>query len=277
MSKKAKKIESKKLEPTTFMSEDVIIPPKLKAYMDEHKEELKKLHKEWISNPDAHMGGNTELMGSSDPPVFVKFGIQRFYNANRLRKVIDKYKLNLLRIPPKYIYSLIDIDEAKEKKEHVFTDANSLVVSICVDGDIGFDSELGTEQIKQLYTFVTKGQYYRLHRFNYIIDKNGIVHIIDTGDQEVLQKKEAIEKRLDYIKNGNGMHNGPGVRMDPPINDPLTQLELCMYSKHAFLNNDAYTWLNTKLEEREEERRQYKKKLKNNSKLTLEFDDDLFD
>jgi hypothetical protein len=272
------------------MGEPCGIPSKLKTFLDENKDVLKKLHSEWSLYSNTNVGGKTILL-KSNPMCYVEFGVHRYHNAMRLKKVIEKYKLDLLNIPNKYIYSLIDEKDKKDKKdkkegEHIYSDENSLVVSDRPKGVFGLDIMVTIAQIRQLYTFVTKGQYYGLHRSNYIVGDNGVINIIDTGYPEVLQKDDAIKNRIDYIKNGNGIHSKSKTFMNPPLNDPLIQIELCTYGPKVFLTDEAQEWFDSELKKREKLRLKYKKKLEKGQKMDgyfenissyLEFDEDLYD
>lgn len=120
-----------------------------------------------------------------------------------------------------------------------------------------------------------------MHRLNYIVDDNGIINIIDTAFPEVLQKRHAILCRKDYIRNGNNLRDkhSTGVFTTPNINDPFTQLELCCFSKHPLLDNNAHKWFYKKRITREQERLRLKSCLKAGTHTIndlLEFDDDLY-
>lgn len=232
-------------------------------------DELVDLHQKMKGNPNAHMGTNTFKL--KNIPYYAKYGIERYYNTQRLKKVIKLNNLNLLNIPNCYIYTF---------DNESITNNNSIVICQEIIGIIGKDFELNCDQIKQLYTFVIKAQYYHMHRLNYIIDHKGIINIIDVGYPEVIHKDEAIQLREHYIKNGNGIHIGNSQIMDPFINDPVTQFELCTYSKYSFVSNDAYAWLHKKFKERENERLKLKLLFNKGEKTIhelLEFDTYLYE
>jgi hypothetical protein len=234
---------------------------------------LQKMHELWKSVPNARMGINVKKYSCGEKIIYAKYGIERYYNSKRLKKVIKKYNLFLLNIPNKYIYTF---DKNSEP-----TNENSIVICEGIDGVDGTSCQLNKNQFEQLYTFVIKAQYYKMHRLNYKVSNDGIVHIIDTGNEEVVQKEEAIRLREDYIKNGNGIHDGHGIRMDPFINDPITQFELSNYTSNRYgpINDEAGKWFYEKITQREKVRLELKLSLENGTKTIhdlLEFDDDLY-
>jgi hypothetical protein len=232
--------------------------PELKNHLDSIKDELIKTHAEWGKRPMSKYGTNT--LSLLKIPYIVKYGIERYYNALRLKKVIQKYNLYLLAIPDKYIYTF-ENNENDEGNNSKITNENSVVVCKKVKAKTG---KLSKTQTQQLYTFVIKAQYYYLHKLNYIIDANdGKVYIIDTGNSEVISEREAKQNRLDYLIYGNHIHFAGKINKNPIINDPITLLELNLYSRTNIYRTDAYEWLREKVNEREKQRMKLKIALEN--------------
>jgi len=142
---------------------------------------------------------------------------------------------------------------------------------------------LTLEQTKQLFTLAIKAQHYGLHKANLVfvdsqpkgvfvdsepkgILNSGKIFIIDTDKHEMPPIEVCKKLRLDYIKNGNYLHDGNGIYMNPDIiNDPITRMELSQYTKHQSHTEEAYAWLSQKTKERENERLSLRKQLEMNS------------
>lgn len=236
--------------------------PELYQYLTSIKNDLINIHSVWMQRPSANHGTNTSLL--IDVPYFVKYGIDRYYNSLRLKKIIKKYNLSELAIPDKYIYTFTESQPTNE---------NSVVICQQITGPSGKEFKLSEIQVQQLYTFVTKGQYYYPHRLNIVrSDQDGKIYIIDTGYPDVIPENEAKMLRLHYILSGKGIgdkYNDPNLI----INDPTTILELSLHNNDSF-SVSARKWLRDKLQERERERIKLLKKLYDHT-LQLNLSDSL--
>src|SRR5437868_4396136 len=79
------------------------VPEEIKIILDKHASTWQELLAQWHARHDERAGQNvmeTPLL----PGYFIKYGIERVSNAQRLKKVIDEHKLNLLSVAEKYLY-----------------------------------------------------------------------------------------------------------------------------------------------------------------------------
>ncbi len=265
-----------------------IMPEDIYKYLLSIENDLLNMHKIWKSKPNDFFFHEEKI---KNIPYCAKYGIESYYNTLRLKKVIIKYNLYLLKIPKIYIYTFKNIDDDNKR---TITDDNSIVIFQDMDVDVyvpgitfGTAALLNLNQIKQLCTFVVKGQYYHMHAGNYVLDKNGIIYIVNPRYHVYVQKEKAIELRHNYIKNGNHIHTNGNICMNPVINDPLTVLELRLYSARRInflIDNIADRWFREYIYERERERIKIKLLLEKNIKTNtfsiydfLEFDHDLYE
>jgi hypothetical protein len=264
-----------------------VLPESVEKYLRTIDDQLLTMHNTWKTRPKLCGGMNIGKL--EQIPYLAKYGIERYSNAKRLERIIKRYNLDLLRISKKYIYTFTDYMNNNGDEMFEISNNNSIVICQKIEGTVGMWTKINRKQIKQLCIFAIKAQYYHMHRLNYIVDSNGIIHIIDTGYPDVTTLEKAIKSREDYIKNGNGIHVPNGISMQPPFNDPLSEIELSTYSKYRSLTNGAQKWLYKLIAQRERQRIQIKAEFEKCSQQSdqsnvttktiydfLEFDIDLY-
>src|SRR5437016_4599728 len=79
------------------------LPKDIIAIVEKNKTDLLKKAETWKKQPRATGGVNTKKF-SWLPNFYVKFGIDRFYNAERLQQFIQQNDLDSMGVPQKYIY-----------------------------------------------------------------------------------------------------------------------------------------------------------------------------
>lgn len=129
--------------------------------------------KELTNSPniaDAHYGARVMHGGTWLPDYYVKYGIKRVENAEKLKKFIETAKLCSLSVAQKYLYHIPGAPEE-------LLDENYLVIAKEVkDGK----EEMSAEQAAQLYHLGYEGGLEDIEPSNYIITKNGQLVVIDT-------------------------------------------------------------------------------------------------
>lgn len=221
-----------------------VLPADVKTILDEHSEELKGLLHEWNARPDARMGFNVAwrpwLQG-----YCIKYGIERVENAQKLKNVIEKRKLDLLAVPDKYLYPVCDSMEIVSNDTHV-------VIAKVVKGKSGKGIGLSLDQLKQLYQLAILGGHYDLHIGNMVNTQEGKVFIIDTDKLSMPTLEEIKELKHDWLLHGNRLCHTVSSFVEPEtINDPLVKLEMGLYSRHRNYSDEAYKYFRAKLDKRE--------------------------
>lgn len=221
------------------------LPSDIQKALDCHATELKDFLYACNNQPEARMGVNVckkdWLKG-----YYIKYGIQRVHNAQKLAAVIKEHNLDLLSVPEKYAYHVPGTD-------YQLSDQNYVAIVKEVSGKKGQGQNLNEKQMKQLCQVALHAKHYDLHPANYIQQKDGTLVIIDTDARAMPSEQEVKRRTEDWLLHGTRIHDNGGTCMDPDIiNDPLTKLELPMYSKHCNYDDKAREYLSKELKKREE-------------------------
>lgn len=249
-------LPNKPVEPALNFKNLPIVPNEIKQALDKKSHELIALSSKWHERADTRMGLNTASVTlPNGEKYYIKYGIERITNALKVKDVIAKHNLYLLSVPDKYLYHV-------PGKSEELSDENYLVIAKAIEGKCGLGSEIGFFHVQQLYCLAIEANHYDMHCANYVLtDENKIV-IIDTDKYSMPDQETCAQLRMDYLLNGNRLRESGGIRMDPDIiNDPITKLELMLYSKWPNFNSLAYAYLSMKAEAREQQRKQTLKKL----------------
>ncbi len=240
---------------TTKKTKEIIdeLPTDVKNILDAHASELQELLKH--ADHNARMGYNVRQKDWL-PGYYIKNGIQRVKNAQKLNAVIEEYNLNLLCVPEKYVYHV-------PGRPDCVSDENYLVIVRKIDGNAGKGQCLNVEHVKQLCILAEAAPHYDLHPANYVLRKDGTLVIIDT-DAHAMPSPEKIKAlRQDWLEYGTRIHDGYGFNPSPEvINHPLIKLELPMYSKWPNYDDAAFAYLCKKIAQTEEERKKLLKAYK---------------
>jgi hypothetical protein len=221
----------------------------VKATLAQHTSELRELLKEW---QQPRLRGLLEARAAQKdwlPGYIIKYDIARVANSQKLKSVIKQHKLNLLDVPRKYVYQVYDKAKAPNNQ-------NSVVIAEEIRGTPGIGSFINLQQIKQLYHAALVGRHYDMHLKNYMVTQSRKIYIIDTDSEAMPSYLKVLRLTLDWILNGSRIYR-TGIPMNPPIiNDPSEQFELAtlsLYNHHH--DNEAYEWLRSTLQRREEWRK----------------------
>lgn len=222
------------------------LPADAKKALDSHASELK----EFLKKCNNGMGFNV-CKKEWLPGYYIKYGIQRVNNAEKLKAIIKEHNLDLLSVPEKYLYH---VPETADQ----LSDQNYVAVVKEVSGNHGKGQFLNEKQVKQLCKVALHAKHYDLHPANYISQKDGTLVIIDTDAHAMPSTQEIKQREEDWLLHGTRIHDGNGgTFMNPEIiNDPLTKLELPMYSKHRNYDDKAWNYLYNEVKKREELRLQ---------------------
>jgi hypothetical protein len=253
-------IQNEKIEYVCILMTDIkynfVSDQHILELLHTHKDELQLKHKIWLKNPNIRHGYHTyhpEWL----PNYIIKYGVERTVNAQKVENTIHTLNLDLLAVPPKYIFRLYGDVEAP------ISNLNSVVVSQFISGKYGDGSFImDVEQTRQLAELAINVFHYDIHRQNLI--KSGSdskIYIIDT-DHIAMPPQEKHEKLYtDWLENGIRIQNiNVNTLINPEIiNDPLTRMEISMYSKVENYTEEARNYLKKLIYERE----QYRLNLKN--------------
>ncbi len=222
------------------------LPTETKKILDAHATDLTAILNTCKEHTDARMGFNVSQQKWL-PGYYIKYGIERVSNAQKLKHDIAALNLSLLSVPEKYIYQLPSTNGTPSND-------NCLVIVKAVEHADNNNQKLTREHAKQLCTLAMRANHYDLHARNYLLKQDGTICIIDT-DNHAMPSPEEIERlRQDWIKNGTRIrHPDGGVAMDPEIiNHPLTKLELPLYSKHCNYDQQAYRYVQEEVQKQEQ-------------------------
>lgn len=240
---------SRKLIRSKDTPKHLLLSSDIQKALDSHASEIKEFLDKCIDKPNARMGGNV-CKKEWLPGYYIKYGIQRVSNAEKLKAVIKKHNLDLLTVAEKYQYHIPGNSDQ-------LSDENYLTVVKEVSGHKGQGKNLSVKQVAQLCQVALHAKHYDLHPANYISQKDGTLMIIDTDSHAMPSAQEIKRREEDWLLHGTRIHDNGGTRMDPDIiNDPLIKLELPMYSKHCNYDDEARAYLRKELKKREELRLQ---------------------
>lgn len=110
--------------------------------LNEHVEELQSLLSKYNSHSSARRGINVSTKPWL-PGFFIKYGVERVINAERLKKVIEEHNLDLLSVPEKFLWHV-------PGRPAELTSENYLVIVNEVQGKNGKSICLNFQQVQQL-------------------------------------------------------------------------------------------------------------------------------
>lgn len=160
------------------------LPYNTEVILDAHVSELKKFLDHCINNDRNQADANT-CKKVWLPGYWIKYGVDRVRNAEKLKTTIQEQNLNLITVAEKYLYHIPGTPEQ-------LTNENYLVIAENVSSAQG-EKKLSLEYAEQLCKAILHAKYYDLHTGNYILQKNGKLTIIDT-DSTAMPSEEEIRK-----------------------------------------------------------------------------------
>jgi hypothetical protein len=209
------------------------LPQHVRIILDQHTSELREL---------LYMKNLLRLRGVEKkywlPGYIIKYDLERFSNAEKLRKVIQKYNLNLLDVPCKYVYQVCDKNKAP-------SNLNSIVIAEKIEGKSGLTATLNLQQTQQLYCAALHAPHYDLHSENYIVTPSGKIYIIDTDSVAMPPLYEIGILKVSWLLCGDGLYNDFSMRFKSSLHEN---------KKFHFYNEEAAAWLQTILEQRRSQR-----------------------
>lgn len=212
----------------------------MESILESHVDKIIKLLDEMNERPNARMGYNVSRPKWL-PGYCIKHGISRIANAERLRKIIKEYNLDLLLVADEQIYQL------PSTRTEPPSDKNCIVLSKIEHGSCGKGTGISHEHVRQLLIIVIKANYYDMHCANYMLRSDNKLVLLDTDDLAMPTGQELAELQRDYMLNGDSSGFGKnecGTRMNPDIiNNPLQKMRLGMMSKWPNYSDDAYSFL----------------------------------
>lgn len=201
---------------STPITRATTLPVHVKALLDAHAQQLQTLVQTAHDQPQLRMGTHVHEMPWL-PGYLIKYGIKRFYNAQKLKSIIRAHKLHLVSVATKYLYH---IPGRPEK----ISDKNYLVIAkkVAKDPSPAGDQRqvLNLEQVKQLCYVALYARHYDLHTSNYILSQGKLV-IIDT-DKGAMPSEKVIDKfDNDRLLHGIRIRTVARMRI---FNDPLAKI-----------------------------------------------------
>lgn len=218
------------------------LPAHVQALLDQHAQQLQILANAAHDQPHLRMGRHVHEMPWL-PGYFIKYGVKRFYNAQKLKSIIQAHRLNLLCVAKKYLYHI-------PGRPTTLSDKNYLVIVKKVEKDISPSGDqrqiLNLEQIQQLCYVALKARHYDLHTSNYILSKGKLV-IIDT-DSGAMPSEKVIE-RFDNDRLVHGIRIRTVGRMRI-FNDPLAKIHEGVCPLHTHYNEAAKAYVMAQIKAR---------------------------
>lgn len=220
------------------------LPAHVKTLLDAHAKQLQILVRTAHDQPHLRMGTHVHELPWL-PGYLIKYGVKRFYNAQKLKSIIRAHKLGLICVATKYLYH---VPGRPEK----MSDKNYLVIVKKVVKDSG-QSEYGDqrqvlnlEQVKQLCYVALRARHYDLHTSNYILSQGKLV-IIDT-DRGAMPSEKVIE-RFDNDRLLHGIRTRTVARMRI-FNDPLAKIHDGVCPLHTHYDEEAKAYVIAQIKER---------------------------
>lgn len=174
------------LEDETKFIEQHRLPSKVKKVMDAHAEELAQMCADCkkVSRCSYFKGGVRVFDWLSG--YIVKYDIRRIVGANKIRQCIKENKLDLLRVPQKYLYHL------NEKSKEI-NSQNYLVVVPLIEAK---PHPITARHIKQMCVLINKTGYCDIDIWNVWETENNTLTIIDTELSSFRESHESGFARL---------------------------------------------------------------------------------
>lgn len=220
---------------STPITRAATLPAHVKALLDEHTNQLQILVKTAHDQPHLRMGAHVHEMPWL-PGYLIKYGVNRFYNAQKLKSIIRAHKLNLISVATKYLYH---IPGRPEK----MSDKNYLVIVKKVEKDTSPSGDprqvLNLEQVKQLCYVALYARHYDLHTSNYIVNQGKLI-IIDT-DKGAMPSEKVIDKfDNDRLLHGIRIRTVARMRI---FNDPLAKIHDGVCPLHTHYDEAAKAYV----------------------------------
>jgi len=213
------------------------LPASIKTILDNHTAQLEIILQTAHDQPHLRKGRHVYEFPWL-PGYLIKYGVERFYNAEKLKVIIRVHKLDLISVATKYLYH---VPGRSEK----IADKNYLVIVKKVMPDVYYSPHadqrqiLNLAQIKQLCTIALIGRHYDLHTANYIISQGKLV-IIDTD--RCAMPSEKIIKKFDKDRLTHGVRVRTVANIQS-FNDPLAKIEQGICRLHTHYDDAAKAYI----------------------------------
>ncbi len=106
------------------------------------------------------------------PGYYIKYGIERINGRKKIKKCIERYQLDLITVPQKWLYHI-------KGRPHTLSNDNYIVIAQEIIGESDLPP-LTINHMKQFSTIIEKTAYYDLRYSNYKRCKDGTICLIDT-------------------------------------------------------------------------------------------------
>ncbi len=207
-----------------------IIPDDIKTYLDSHRDMVVKFLQIALRNPDQQNHFNVKYIVDID--CYIKFGIERYFNAQLLMNVVEQQQLDLIHIPTKYLYCVHPSDN--------ISNDNYIVVVPKVHGRSGYRACLELDQTKQLLKLVINSNYYDMLTCNYILMNNRKIAVIDTDKFAMPTGDQLLARQMDWLHVGDRFlweAQGLMFTLDKCYhNHPYARFKSSAWSKHCHFN-----------------------------------------
>ncbi len=206
------------------------LPAAVKKVLDSHAKQLQVILRTAHDQPHLRMGAHVHEVPWL-PGYLIKYGTERFYNAQKIESLIRKHNLHLLGVANKYLYHVPGRPEKIADKNYLV-----IVKKILPEADAPM---LNLEQVKQLCEIALLAHHYDLHTANYIISGGKIV-IIDTDKGAMPPEKTVKKFEKDRLTRGVRVLSVGGMNI---FNDPLAKIAQGVCPLHNHYDDAAKAYV----------------------------------
>lgn len=228
----------------TTSSTAATLPAQVKTLLDAHAKQLQILVKTAHDQPHLRMGRHVHEMPWL-PGYLIKYGVQRFYNAQKLKSIIRADKLGLISVATKYLYHVPGRPEKMSDKNYLV-----IVKKVVKDSEPSAYGDqrqiLNLEQVKQLCYVALRARHYDLHTSNYIVSQGKLV-IIDTDSGAMPSEKIVATFDNDRLLYGIRIRTIARMRI---LNDPLAKIQDGVCPLHTHYDEAAKAYVIAQINER---------------------------
>lgn len=219
------------------------IPEDVKGILAQHTQELGNLIEFYKQLPKARLGRNI-IQKDWLPDYFIKFGIQRMRNQQKLKRIIADEGFDALAVEDAYFYHIPGKSECLSDNNYI------MITKKVLSKPLADNNHLTLKQTQQLWQLALRAKHYDMHPGNYIIDENGTIVIIDTDEFAMPLQNDALYN--DWIQYGPRLKNGIP-------NDPSISFSKSLQAHKDIYDENARAFLTEKLQQREQQRLLLKK------------------
>lgn len=230
------------------------LPAHVKTILDNHAQQLQIILRTANDQPHLRMGRHVYEVPWL-PGYLIKHGVNRFYNAKKLKAIIQQEKLDLIDVAIKDLYHVPGRPEKISDKNYLV-----IVKKVVPDNPMPGQSDqrpiLNLEQVKQLCRVALKARHYDLHTANYIVSQGKLV-IIDTDENAMPSARTVKKFDKDRVSHGVRVRTVAKVHT---FNDPLAKIAQGICQLHTHYNDEAKAYILAHVQQRNQHFQHMKKR-----------------